>query len=384
MADRTLTNLIESIHGAVDVVSAELLGFIPAVTIDSDISRAAKGQTVYSPVTAAKTAYDITPAVNSPDLGDSAVGNVGVTISKSRGAPIRFNGEQTAALGSRNYQTIMKDEIAQAMRTLVNEIEGDLAGLYKYASRAYGTAATAPFGSTPKLSDAQGVKDILDVNGAPQMGRSLIISGAAEANLALLTNLTQVADAGTADFLRRGIVGDLFGFGIRKSAQVAQHTRGTATANYDTDLAASLAVGATTIHLDTGTGTILTGDIADFGDGPKYIVKTGDATGGDDIDIVIQNPGLTISLADGVSMAITKNYRANLAFSSNAIKLAMRLPMMPEGGDSADDMYVVTDPVSGLVFQVCLYRQYKQVLYEVSAAWGVAAVKPEHMAILLG
>lgn len=382
MADRTLTNLIPILHESLDQVSREQIGFIPAVSRDAAAARAAVGQTVYSPVTGAKSGYDITPAVSSPDSGDSAVGNVGVSITKARAVAIRFNGEQSAALGM-NRETILRDEITQAMRTLSNEIEGDLAGLYKYASRAHGTAGTAPFGSTPKLADAWSLKDLMDAHGAPSMGRTLVINGAAEGNLAALTNLTQVGDAGDSSFLRRGILQDIAGFGFRKSAQIATHTKGTGT-GYLVDLTAGYVAGDTTIHVDTGAGTIVTGDILGFqGDNNKYLVATG--FGGDgDGDIVLAPPGLLGTLANDKTLTIGANYAANMAFSQNAIQLAVRLPMLPDGGDSADDRYTVSDPVSGLTFEVALYRQYRQVLYEVSIAWGVKAIKPEHLVVLLG
>lgn len=40
--------------------------------------------------------------------------------------------------------------------------------------------------------------------------------------------------------------------------------------------------------------------------------------------------------------------------------------------------------LSGITYQVALYRQYRQVRYEVGLSWGVAAVKSAHSALLLG
>ena len=46
----TLTNLIPSAYAALDVVSRELTGLIPAVTIDARSSMAAQNQTIYVPI----------------------------------------------------------------------------------------------------------------------------------------------------------------------------------------------------------------------------------------------------------------------------------------------------------------------------------------------
>jgi hypothetical protein len=133
--------------------------------------------------------------------------------------------------------------------------------------------------------------------------------------------------------------------------------------------------------VDTGTGTVLAGDVVTFaGDTNKYIVATALTAG----NIVIAEPGLRQTLADNVAMTVGNNYTANAAFSRNAIQLLTRSPIMPEEGDSADDVLTIEDPFSGISFQFALYREHRRVKIEIGLAWGTKAVKPEHMALLLG
>jgi hypothetical protein len=378
----TLTGLIPVLYQAVDIVSRELVGFIPAVTLDAAATRAAVGQTVTSPVAPAASASDITPGVTPPDDGDQTIGSASITINKSRRVPVRWNGEQTLGVNSGVGQSvILRDQFAQAMRTLVNEIEGDLAALYVKSSRAYGTAGATPFGTAGDYTDASNVRKILVDNGAPQSDLQLVINTAAGASIR--GKQSQAHMAGTDLLQRQGILLDINGLAIRESAQVKAHTKGTG-AGYAVNNASNYAAGSTTIALDTGSGTILAGDIltnSESGrDANKYVVGTALAAG----SLVLNAPGLRAGWTNDDAVAVGNSYAANLAFHRGAIQLAARAPALPAEGDLADDRIMITDSLSGLTFEIALYKQYRQIQYEVSIAWGVACNKPEHCAILLG
>jgi hypothetical protein len=45
---------------------------------------------------------------------------------------------------------------------------------------------------------------------------------------------------------------------------------------------------------------------------------------------------------------------------------------------------LVTDPISGITFEVSMYRQFRQVAFFVSVAWGPACIKNDNVAILMG
>ncbi|WP_230371033.1 P22 phage major capsid protein family protein [Paludibacterium denitrificans] len=145
-----------------------------------------------------------------------------------------------------------------------NQIEADLfATAYQNASRAYGTPGTAPFGTAGDLSDIAQVRKILDDNGAPQTDLNLVLGSSAIANLRGKQNvLFKVNESGTDELLRRGIIGQLEGQMIRNSNAVQSVAKGSG-ASYTTDTA-GYAVGATSINLITGTGTILSGNTITF------------------------------------------------------------------------------------------------------------------------
>ncbi len=385
----TLTGLIPDFHEAMDVISRELVGFIPAVKRDSRLDRVAIGQSVTVPVTrTAGASANNTAGVNAPDTGDDTVDYVQVAITKSKHQPIRFNGEETLGLSNAGtFSSIVADRTYQAMRKLVNEIEQDLwLAAYKSASRGYGTAGTAPFGTAADMTDFAGVLRILEENGAPKNDLQLVLGHAAIANLrGKQSGLFKVNEAGSSDMLRNGMTDRIMGMALRHSDAISTHTKGAMT-GADINNGSGEAVGQTTLTFDGGTVNstgIVAGDIITLaGDTNKYVVTTGStSTGG---DIVIAKPGLRILAADTTEITVGNSYTPNVAFDRSAIVLAARMPAMPQGGDMAADVTSITDPVSGLTFEFALYKQFLQNVIHVRLAWGTKVLKEEHIATLIG
>lgn len=387
----TLTNLLPVVYEALDVVSRELVGLVPAVGMSASAERAAKDQTITAHIAPAATATDITPGVTPPNDGDQTIGNVQMTISKARRVPVRWNGEESMSLdapGGITRNRVMVDQFAQAFRTLANEVESDLANLHPSACRAYGTAGTTPFAISATKSgfdDVSFAREILINNGAPPSDLHLVLGTIAGASLRALGQLNNAQASADTSFLRQGVLLPVHGIDLRESGQIKSFTKGTNSGS--TTNSAGYAIGAVTITLAvTGTGTILAGDVVTFaGDTNKYVVLTGDADVSGGGTIVLQEPGLKQAIpASATAITTIANSVRNMIFHRNAIALALRLPARPKEGDMAIDVSEVTDPRSGISFEIAVYPQYRQVQFEISAAWGVKAIAPRHIGLLLG
>lgn len=378
----TLTGLTGVIYKALDQVSRELVGFIPAVTLDADVAeRAAVGQSIKFLAASAVTAASLSPAAYGPAAADITESPGTVTISKAYGVSFHLTGEEMVGLeNSGSKQMLMEGKFAQAMRDLVNKIEYDLFIAAKEgASRAYGTAGTTPFGTAADMSAFAGMAKILDDNGAPS-DRHLVLNNSSVANLrGYQANLFNSGP----EVLKQGFLTELGGFRVHQSGQIISHTKGTGT-GYAINYTPGYAVGSTAITVDTGANTIIAGDVltntATGRDTNKYIVNTALAAN----VVTLAKPGLKVAWVDNDVLAVGDSYTGNFGFSRNALWLAVRPPAVPSEGDLATDSMMVTDPVSGLPFEIRIYPQYRRVAFEVSAAWGVAAVKNEHIATLLG
>lgn len=376
----TISALTEIMYKARDQVATEPTGFIQGVTRNG----AAEGVSINGTVTSMRTAKptlvtSYTPSMTPPDTADQTISADTMTLNLVAGTDIPLQGETFRQLANTvGEQAAMSQLLAQALRVIRNEIESKIAIAVKNgSSRAIGTAGTTPFASN--WNTINSLRQILVDNGCPVDDRmmSLVISTAAGTNLRNLSQLTKVNEAATDATLRRGELLNISGFSIRESAGVASHTKGSG-ASYLTN--GAVASGALGITVDTGTGTILAGDVLSASGGNhSYVVGTALASN----VVTLNQPGAREAIADNVALTVGNNYTANLGFHSSAIELAMRPPAQPPGGDSGEHS-VIVDPVTGLSFDMGLYKGYGMNQIKIICMYGVKVWKPEFVATLLG
>lgn len=377
-----LTKLIPDLYQNLDEVSRELTGFLPSVARNSSAARAALGESVTVPVSTAMESGNVTPSMSVPEPEDFTMDNVAIQITKSRNVSFGLTGEEFQGLNNgvgANY--ILGENIKQAVRTLANEMEKDVAiEAAISSSRAYGTAGTTPFAAN--LSDAAQIKKIMDDNGAPMSGRSLIVDTTAGVNLRSLTQLTNVGDAGTNMTLRQGELLNMFGISIKESAGI-QNVAQSAIEGVTLE---AVEAGATELTIKAATsGSLKAGDIITIaGDDNKYVVAVANGALAPAGKIKIAKPGLLHGAADGAAVTVVAGSARNIAFTQNAIQLVTRAPALPAGRDAAVDSYIMTDSRSGMAFEVRVYQGYRKMRMEVACAWGVKVIKPEHVVTLLG
>lgn len=379
----TLTSLTENIFRAKDIVARETVGFIPSVLVNSGSEGVSINGTVNSFETAQPTLNtSYTPAMTIPAADDQTISAKTMTIGQVANVRIPLRGEDILKLNNTaGSQRVIDDMMANAIRKIVNTIEAHCGTVVKNgASRATGTAGTTPFGSNFNIiADA---RQILQDNGAPDDGqRSVVLSNSAGTKLRQLANIYKVNEAGTSDTLRTGALLNLFGFNIRESAGCASHTAGTG-ASYLINNVSGEIVGETVLTLDTGSGTILAGDIITHASDTanKYVVASALASN----DVTIAAPGLRIAAANNDAVTVGAAYTGNAAFHRNAVELVMRPPAQPYGGDSAIDRMTVSDDRTGLVFEVAIYKGYGMNMLDFTCLYQAKVWKPEFVATILG
>ena len=372
------TNLAADIYEAAERVGREKVGALNAVKINAGAEQAAKDGVVRSAFTRPQTvSTTYAPSMTIPEGTDQTVDNKTMALDTYASIQIPYTGEDQKHLNNgAGYQTVYGNQIQQAMRAICNKMELDLmAKLALGVGNGYGTAGTTPYASDMK--DLPNIMKLLIDRGCPDDGNiSAIYDTTAAVNIQNLGNLYKVNEAGDAGLLRNGVLGNLYNVVLRRSGQVGKPAAGSGTSYV---LNGAHAIGATSIVIKTGSGTVLAGDIVTI-NGNKYVVNTGVAAAG----TITINSGLIAAGADGDTVTISAAARRNIVLHRDAAEIAMRPIALPNGVDAAVDRMQVVDPISGMPFTLSYYQGFKKAMIEVGVLYGTKVWLPDFAAVHLG
>jgi len=312
--DISLTGLTEILYVARDQVANEPTAFSQGVITNGGTDGVSANGTVTSMRSTEPTLEtSYTPAMTVPDAADITTSTESLVLSSYVGSSIPLKGEQFVQLSNTvGYEEAITQLYAQAIRKMRNTVEAAIAdAAYKGASRAVGPAGTTPFASN--FNTINELRQILEDNGCPMDDGqlSLAISTSAGTNLRNLSTLTKANEAGTAATLRNGELLNIGGFSIRASSGIRSHTKGTGSGYLVNQT--GLTTGSRAITTDTGTGTILAGDIITIGN-HKYVVASALAAN----VVTIAAPGLVAAVANTDAVTASATSSRHSAFTSDS------------------------------------------------------------------
>lgn len=334
---------------------------------------AQSGSQISVPLPPTLAANSVTAAATPPSTQDTTVSEVVVTLDQWQEVPFQLSDKEQVEVMDGSVPKIA----LVAAAALIDAIDlSILTAMDQGAGAAHGTAGTPPF-ATLALANS-GLKLLTD-HKVPRMGRHVVMNAAAEANLLTLDGFTNANLIGDVSALVQGTFNGNQRLGAKwwTDQNVFTHVQGTNNGAYQ--LVGAHAVGATTITVDNGAGTILAGDVITLaGDTNKYVVTTA-LSGG---VFTIGAPGLKVAAADNTVISNVANNVANFAFHEDSIAFVSR-PFAPSASNAVVSQMAV-DPISGLALRLEVTREHKRDRWSIDALWGTKVLRPQGIVKVLG
>lgn len=333
-----------------------------------DTLAAEKGATVDVPIPSAIAVQNVSPAATPPATADVAPTSVPITLSSWKEAPFYLTDKDV--MEAMNGTIPM--QASEAIKALANQVDSDVlatyVGVYGYA----GVAGTTPFGTD--LSEYIAGRVVMANQVAPMDDRRVVLDPTAEGNALLLRAFQDASFGGGDGVIIRGQIGTKVGADWFMDQNVPTHTAGTGTGILVNNVA-GYPVGTTSIAIDTGTGTLVVGDIVSFaGHSQTYTVTAAvpDVSSG----TMVISPGLQAAVANNEAVTKRATHVVNLLFHRDAIALATR-PLMDVGGGLGNLIQSAVDPVSGLALRLEISREHKRTRFSYDILYGTSLIRPE-------
>jgi hypothetical protein len=334
-----------------------------------------KGSSIDVPVPSAITVASVTPGATPPANTDITTSKVTINLDKWKEARFYLSDKDKLEAAS----GFMPVQASEAIKALANQIDGDIMDLYKDVYGYAGVAGTTPFGTD--LQEFTDARTVLNKQLAALDPRYVVLNPDAEGKAIMLRAFQDASFRGDAAGIIEGQIGRKLGANWWMDQNVKKHTAGTGSGYLVNDATPPVA-GEKTVTTDTGSGTVLAGDIITFASVTgTYVVVS--SVGGGTVTSITFEPGLEQNLADNAAITLKATHVVNLAFHRDAFAFATR-PLAEADGEQLGKYLSAVDPVSGLTLRLEVSREYKQTTYSFDVLYGVKTVRAAFAARIAG
>tara|TARA_R110000803_G_scaffold6364_2_gene20638 strand:- start:366 stop:1484 length:1119 start_codon:yes stop_codon:yes gene_type:complete len=332
-----------------------------------------RGDTITVPVAADITAAAVSPSNTLAAAGDTVLTSKTISLDQWQHAGFFLTDQQITQLDVDSMNTLQGDE---AVRSLANNVDSYILGLYTGIYSQTGTAATTPFATT--LNDwTSGARSKLNNFKALMDGRAVVLDADAEGNAIGNRGLQDASWRGTTEGIVTGDIGYALGASWHLDQNIPTHTNANGTPTGWLVNSTGSTAGDTTIAIDTGSNNPVAGDIFTVAASTQQFVVSSFAG-----STITFQPALTVALANNSAITFAAAHVVNVAFQQNAFGFAMA-PIM-DASLNSDSMRQVTDEKTGLTMRLEVSRQEKQWKFDYDILYGATLLRPEAACRILG
>lgn len=372
-----MANTLTSVMGFILARSLPLLRhqayMLRLVNTDYSEEAAKPGQVINVEVPGDQTATDVTPGVTAPTPSNYTATTVPVQLTNWKHSDFHLTHKEMGEIANR--EDYLPRRVEGAVKALAYALNASVWANYKKVFGWVGTPGTALYSTD---ADSRNVRMRLNQQLCPREGRALVLDHVADAAALGLASFANFEQSGDQAVKIKGQIGEKFGLLHLSDDQVPTHTAGTG-ASYLVNDSGGMAIGETLVTVDTGSGTILVGDVVTFaGHTQTYTVTA--ALASNQFSIY---PPLIAAVADNAAVTVKgtgSSYVNCLGFTRDAFALAVRpleqtLRNIP--GASTIASMTMIDELTGIPLRLEVLQQYKQVVWDLDILWGTACVYPE-------
>lgn len=340
------------------------------VNRDFDTLAAQPGSSIDVPIPPTITTSAVTAAQVPPATADMTLSTVNVPLSSWNEAPFYMTDKDMLEV----QQDKLPGVVEAALASIVATIDTDI---LTAADQGCGLADDQGGAIFANIGNVIEPGTLLNRNKVARTARSCVFDSTAEAALLAMQQFTS-ADYQTSYPMETGMVGPEPKLGMQwwMDQNVQTHTCGTAS-GYLVNNGDGYAVGTKVITVDTGSGTMLAGDVVTIGDYNYGVASLSGTT-------LTLNQGLLAAVANNAPITLidaSSTHTANIAMARDAVVFCSR-PF--QASNSAIASQTISDPVSGLSLRLEVTREHKRDRWSIDALYGTKVVRPEGVVKVIG